>query len=131
MSMSNLRAGIATRLDTIPALHVYDYQPDTIRPPVAFVVPDRVEYDTNNARGLDTYYFTVNLIVSRADDRAAQSKLDTFTVGSASVKTAVEGDRTLGGAANTCRVTEMRNYQAVVVGDISYLSCQFEVEAWA
>lgn len=131
MSMSSLRSGIATRLDTIPGLHVYDYQPDTIRPPVAFVVPDRIEYDTNNNRGLDNYFFTINLIVSRADDRSAQSKLDTFAVGTASVKAAVEADRTLGGAANTCRVAEMRNYQAVIVNDVPYLSCQFELEVWA
>jgi hypothetical protein len=33
--------------------------------------------------------------------------------------------------ANTCRVTEMRNYASVPVGEVTYLSAQFAVEVVA
>jgi hypothetical protein len=49
-------------------------------------------------------------------------------LGENSVKAAIEADRTLGGAADTCRVTSMRNYQQVSVGETVYLGVEFEVE---
>jgi hypothetical protein len=98
---------------------------------MATVFPDRVEYDLNARRGADTFFFIIQVLVGRADDRAAQRNIDTYIVGASSVKTAVEADRTLGGKANTCRVTEMRNYQQVVYGDTVYLGCEFEVEVTA
>jgi hypothetical protein len=71
------------------------------------------------------------LLVGRADDRAAQNKLDAFLVGANSIKAAVEADRTLGGTANTCRVTEMSNYASMNVGETVYLAAQFTVEVVA
>jgi hypothetical protein len=57
--------------------------------------------------------------------------LDKFTVGPDSVKDAVESDRTLGGSADTCRVTELRNYGQVTIGDVVYLGFELEVEVVA
>jgi hypothetical protein len=70
-------------------------------------------------------------MVSRADDRAAQNNLDQYLVGATSIKTAVEGDRTLGGKADTCRVTELREYGVIPVGDTLYLGAHFAVEVIA
>jgi len=95
------------------------------------VMPDRIVYDLNAGRGADTFFFTVLLIVARADDRAAQNNLDAFLTGSGSIKAAIEVDRTLGGVANTCRVTEMSNYTSLPVGEVLYLSAQFNVEVIA
>jgi hypothetical protein len=95
------------------------------------VLPDRVDYDLNANRGADTFTFQISLLVGRADERSAQDKMDTYVVGANSVKAAVEADRTLGGIANTCRVTEMRNYAQVTVGEVVYLGLEFEVEVIA
>ena len=73
----------------------------------------------------------MTVLVGRADDRAAQNLLDGFVVGAESVKTAVESDRTLGGVANTCRVTDMNNYGSITIGEVLYLSAQFTVEVVA
>jgi hypothetical protein len=94
-------------------------------------MPDRVTYDLNANRGADTFFFTIILLVGRADDRAAQNNLDAFIVGPASIKKAVESDRTLGGKANTCRVTDMSNYSSMMVGETLYLAAQFNVEVVA
>jgi len=131
MSVNDLRDGIATRLSTINGLRVSDYWRDDPRPPMAMVLPDRIGYDLNANRGADTYIFVISVLVSRADDRAAQDNVDQYIVGPNSVKTAIEADRTLDGTANTCRVTEMRNYGQVVVGDTIYLQVEFELEVVA
>jgi len=130
-AISDLKDGIAVRLATISGLRVHSFQPDRITPPMATVFPDRVEFDLNARRGADTFFFVVQVIVGRADDRAAQRNLDAYIGGSLSVKAAIEGDRTLAGKANTLRVTEMRNYQQVLYGDTLYLGCEFEVEVVA
>lgn len=130
-TINDLKDGIATRLSTITGLRAHSFQPDRITPPMATVFPDRVEYDLNARRGADTFFFIVQVLVGRADDRAAQRNIDAYVNGSGSVKAAIEADRTLGGVANTCRVTEMRNYQQVIYGDTVYLGCEFEVEVTA
>ena len=116
---------------TISGLRTSATVPDAPRPPIAIVMPERVVYDLNANRGADTFFFTIMLIVGRADDRSAQNQLDAFLVGNGSIKAAIEGDRTLGGAANTCRVTEMGNYSSMNVGDTLYLAASFTVEVVA
>lgn len=127
-SLADLRDGLATRIGTVSGLRVTAWQPDAVRPPIAFVLPDTIEYDLNANRGADTTTFLVTVLVGRADDRAAQRNLDGYIFGAGSIKAAIEADRTLGGAANTCRVVEMRNYGSVAVGDQVYLGCEFSVE---
>lgn len=130
-SVAALRDGIATQLALVPNLRVSATFLDAPRPPVAMVLPDGIDYDLNANRGADTFTFIVSLLVGRADDRAAQRNIDVYVVGPDSVKAAIEQDRTLGGAANTCRVTQMRNYGQVSVGDVVYLGVEFEVEVVA
>lgn len=127
-TVSAIRTGIATNLGTIAGLRVSATMLDAPRPPVAMVIPESIEFDLNGSRGADTFTFTVFVLVGRADDRTAQNRLDGFVAGPSSVKTAIESDRTLGGAADTCRVTSMRNYSQVNVGETVYLGVEFEVE---
>lgn len=130
-SISELRDGIAANLSTINGLRVSATYLDAPRPPVAMVLPDRIDYDLNANRGADTFTFLVSVLVGRADERSAQDKMDGYIVGPGSVKAAIEADRTLGGRADTCRVTEMRNYGQVSVGETLYLGVEFEVEVVA
>jgi len=130
-SVVDLRAGLAAALGTVSGLRSSATVPDNPRPPIAVVAPERIEYDLNANRGADRYYFTVTVLVGRADDRTAQNRLDGFIVGPQSVKRSIETDRTLGGKADTCRVTEMRNYNSLAVGEVVYLAAQFVVEVIA
>ena len=130
-TVSEIRQALADKAANVYGLRTVAYQPDTPRPPVAFVMLDRIEYDLNANRGADTFFFVITVIVGRADDRAAQKNLDQYLVGTDSVKTAIEADRTLGGVVNTCRMTEARNYVSVNVGDTTYLQIELEVEVVA
>jgi len=126
--VGRLREALAEQLSSIEGLRVSQVMVDAPRPPQAIVTPLRIDYDLNARRGADEYQFVVTVMVGRADSRTAQNSLDSYIVGDNSVKAAIEADRTLGGAANTCRVTEMRNYGAIAYGDQLYLGCEFVVE---
>lgn len=130
-SVVDLRTALAAALATVSGLRSSATVPDNPRPPIAVVIPERIEYDVNARRGADRYFFTITVLVGRADDRTAQNRLDGFIVGAQSIKTAVESDRTLGGKADTCRVTAMGNYASITVGDVLYLAASFTVEVVA
>lgn len=132
-SITDLKAGLATRLATISGLRTTTDQPDTITPPIAIVNLASVGYDVTSLRGLDTYNFVISVIVGRVGERSAQRLLDSYvsSTGSASVKLAVELDKTLGGKCDTLRVSEMRNYGQIVIGEVTYLAAEFNVVVYA
>jgi hypothetical protein len=132
-TFSELRTGLATNLATISGLRTANLIPDQVNPPIAIITPETITYDTSFARGLDEYNFTILVVVHRVAERSAQSSLDAFCnpTGSTSIKTAIESDRSLGGKAQTLRVTNLRTYQALSVGDVDYLAAEFSVVVYA
>jgi len=132
-SVSSIRTGLATRLGTITGLRTSAFMPDNPNPPIAVVMPSSVSYDDVFKRGMQTYVFNVLVIVGRVDERTAQSNLDAYvsSTGTSSIKRAIEGDKTLGGAAFDCRVTTMSNYGSILIGETTYLSVEFIVVVYA
>jgi hypothetical protein len=132
-SITDLRTGIATNLATISGLRTSPTLPDNPNPPIALVTPISVSFDDSFKRGMQTYTFVISVIVGRVDERTAQNKLDAFvsSTGTQSIKLAVESDKTLGGNAFDCRVTEMRNYGELTIGDVIYLSAEFTLLCYA
>ena len=132
-SISELRAGIKTNLATISGLRVSDFQPDNINPPVAIVFPISVNFDDTFQRGMQTYTFSVQVIVGRVSERTGQNSIDAYvsSTGTNSIKLAIESNKTLGGKAFDLRVTDMRNYGELLVGEVNYLSAEFVVLCYA
>jgi hypothetical protein len=130
-TVSAIRTGIATTLSSISGLRTSATMLDDPKPPVAMVMPERVEYDLTARRGADRYTFVVQVLVSRADERTAQNNIDPYVTGATSVKEALFADPTLGGAAQTSRVTEMRSYGQVLYGETLFLGVEFVVEVYA
>ena len=132
-TISQIRTGLATNLGTISGLRTAAFVPDEPKPPIAVVFPENVLFDTAFARGLDTYTFTVQVIVSKVSDRNAQSNLDGYCNpdGPQSVKAAIESDRTLGGTVSDLRVTEARDYRAATINENTYLTVTFAVTVYA
>jgi hypothetical protein len=130
MIVSSVRDGIKTRLQTITGLRAYDVIPDKVTPPCAIVGQLDFTFDIDNARGLDQASLDVYVIVQRLDARSGQNKLDEYLgSGASSIKTAIEGDRTLGGTVNTLRVTsaEAGTY---IEGEITFLSYRYRLTIW-
>lgn len=130
MNVSTVRDGLKTRLQTISGLRVYDIIPDKVTPPSAIVGQLDFTFDIDNARGLDQATCDIYVIVQRLDARSGQNKLDEYlSSGSKSIKAAIEGDRTLGGAVNTLRVTsaEAGTY---IEGEVTFLSYRYRLTIW-
>lgn len=132
-SIDELRSGIATNLATISGLRTSAFIPDNPNPPLATIQLNRVQYHQDFKRGMTEYNFAVQVIVGRVDERSAQKRLDDYcsSTGASSVSLAVESNRTLGGKAFDCIVTEMTNYGSVVISDITYLAAEFNVRVLA
>jgi hypothetical protein len=129
-AISSLRDGLAARLATISGLRVYAYPPDTPNLPSAVVRLVRVSYDSTLSRGSDEFQFLITMVVGRADDRVAQTSIETYLAGTGavSVKTVIEADPTLGGVALNTRVQEASNIATEDRGDgIGLLTVDFTV----
>lgn len=131
--VSELRDGLKANLATITGLRTADTVPDNPNPPIAIVLPQSVQYDNAFQHGMNTYTFSVLVIVNRVSERTAQNSLDAYVsgTGSKSVKLAVESDKTLGGKAFDVRVTDLRNYGDITIGEINYFSAEFIVLCYA
>ena len=130
-TLTGIRQGIGTALESITSLTVKDYVPDSKEPPTAVVgVVENIVYDSTMARGSDTYTIPIFLYVSRVDAQDSQETLDAYLAptGSSSIKQAVESDTSLGGACDSVRVVEADNYGVYNINNINYLGVEFEVE---
>lgn len=128
--ISTVLAAIKTRLATINGLEVRQYVPPM--PVTSMAVPalGPIEFDETMGRGLDTYQYSVVVLIDRADAETAASNLVAYAnpTGTSSIKAALEGGtpaRTLGGVVSTCTVTEMREPGVVEYGDIPFLFAEF------
>ncbi len=131
-TISELRQGLATNLQTISGLRVVDTLPDLVNPPMAMIGLTKVNYNQQNQRSMAEYTFQVTVVVGRLSERTAQAALDVLVApGLGSVKYAIESDRTLGGKAYEVFVPELSAYGAVSVNGVDLLSAEFSVQVYA
>ena len=133
MSIADMRTGIGNNLrNNIPGLRVAETIPDQPNPPMAVISLETVNYDQTFQRGMTEYQFTISVLAGRVSERNAQAKLDSYIdPGSATIKNAVESDKTLGGKVFDVRVSEMSNIGAVNLGETIYLGADFSVQVYA
>lgn len=132
--IGDIREGIAANLATIPDVQVSAYMKSSPTPPTIQVFPDEIEYD--EADDADLLNFTVQAFVGNVGDKATQQRLDKMLArwGAYSVKTAIESDTTLGGAAQTLRVTKCTGYQVYQLASVpnaAVMGAQWTVEVYA
>jgi len=131
--LSEIRTGLANNLSSITGLRTAAVMPDNPSPPIAIITPDSINFDDTFQRGMQTYTFTVIVLVGRAAERSAQNALDAFcsSTGTSSIKLAIERDKTLGGKVYDLRVTNLRAYASIAVGEVNYLAAEFSVLCYA
>jgi hypothetical protein len=119
-------------LQTVSGLRVLDTLPDSANIPtngaLAVIGMLDMTYDFTLNRGFDSATLSVLVIVGRMSESAAQDRLDGYlqSSGATSIKTAIEADKTLGGAVQTLRVTQAVS-GTITVANIDYLSYRYEV----
>jgi hypothetical protein len=132
MSLSLIRQGMANNLGEIAGIRVYEELPDNPVMPCAVIFLERAIYDEAFQRGLTVYEFSVRTIVTRVTERRAQRRLDEFIDnGERSIKSALESDLSLDGAAFDATVTSLSGVGSVTIGETTYLAATFEVTVHA
>lgn len=133
MDVGAILAGLGARLGTIANLNVYDWPTDSVAVPAAVIgLPDPLAYDSTMARGSDEATFPVHVLVGNVSQRSSTLALVPYMdgTGASSVKTVIEADATLGGAAQSTRVAEVKA-QVMSVGGIDYLAASFSIDVIA
>jgi hypothetical protein len=127
--LTAMRAGLAANLATLTDIQVSAYMLANPTPPTIHLYPADTEYDLAMARGLDRWYFTVQVFCGVTGDIAAQVRLDAFVV---SAKPAIESDQTLGGSASSAQVLTFSGYRTYVFeGRPPLLGAEWRVEVLA
>lgn len=132
-AISAIRDALKANLSTVDGLKVHDITPPSIVDPAAIVQPDEgtfLTYDVAFGGGINDLRFTVRVLVSAADNRAAQDLLDQYLdpSNSLSIKAAVESDPDLGGLVSSVIVTEANTYGPTTYNDTAYYGVEFSVE---
>ena len=132
-TISQIKAGLATRLATISGLRTFAYQPDQLNAPLAYPMVEQVLYHRTMFNGLNEIVFTVTVIVARPTERPAEASLDAYVSpdGASSIRAAIEGDRTLGGIVDDCQVEQASGISSLSANDADYLSVDFTVRVYA
>lgn len=115
-------------------LNAYAVVPDSCVFPCAIVGgPEEIEFDYTMTRYTDRWVIPVRVLTGRIDETSGQQVLDGYLNGSGqtSIKAAIEGDLTLDGAANTCRVTKAGGYGVYTMGGVQGVGMEFTVEVIA
>lgn len=134
-SVDAIANGLKTRLQTISGLRAYAYQPEQLNPPFGFPVLNSVTYHRTMGMGNATtqFDFSVYVVTGRWVDRVAHKSLDGFLspTGASSIRAALEGDLTLGGACSDLIVSTSANISALEQDDAEYLQVSFSVTVYA
>jgi hypothetical protein len=134
VDIPTIRTALKAAVNTIPQLHADDLR-DSPNVPCAIILPDApFDFDLT-LDGAVWPKFLVTLLVAYTDTGSAQAEMDRYlsSDGPSSVKTALEQDRTLGGAVSSCSVTELRSYGVIQLrdGGVRYLAAELVVEVYA
>lgn len=130
-SITAIRAGLATRLNTITGLTGHAVVRGQVVCPAAIVEVETIDFDATMGRGSDDYTFVVKLLVAPQMTPDAQVKLDGYLAGSGAtttVKGAVEADGRLGNIVSFSRVASVRRYGLVEYAGTQYVGCEFLIE---
>lgn len=134
-SVSDIADGLKARLATISGLRAYSYQPEQLNPPFAYPVLNGVTYHQTMGMGnaVTQYDWSVYVVVGRWVDRVAITNLDGFIspTGATSIRAALEGDLTLGGACQDLIVASSANISALEQEDAEFMQVSYSVTIYA
>lgn len=131
-TITEISDAIKNSLTVIPGLRVYDYLPDQINPPLAYVGIQQVNYHGAFRGGNPVTTYTVVVVVGRVNERTSQRALDEFLAydGDRSIRAAIEADPTLDGVIQSLIVTDGGNLAPLTMGDVTYVSIDFSVTVY-
>jgi hypothetical protein len=130
MNLDTVITQVATQLDTITGLQIYDFPPDQAYPPCAIVAwPDSYDFDLTYGRGGDRMSLPVVVLVGKVSDRAARTNLAAYCDGSgaSSIKAVLESASAAYTAFHTVRV-ESVTFDVISMAGIDYMAALFTLD---
>lgn len=133
-SYANIRAGLLTRLNTIPGLHTNAEWPEQVVPPAALVKLVSGDYEqAMGAGGDDDTNVRLEIWLALAlkgglenAQRLIEEYLD--DEGTNSIRVAVTGDRSLGGNVSYTFVHGWRAYDTLEINGQEFMGAAVDVE---
>lgn len=128
---NEVKDALGTVLETIDGLRAYPRLTGQINCPAAVIAPGPgtfLTYRTSNvSHDLD---LVVTVLVQRGTDRTADEQLGGYIAdsGPLSIYAAVNTNSTLGGVVDDAWVVSASDWGTFVVGEVSYLGCNFAVQ---
>lgn len=134
MDMVAIRAGLAANLSSITGVQIYKQPESSPDPPcfeIDFDTGEPIEYHQLMRNGLVIMHMTVRGLMGFGGDQSASINRDVWLSNNV-VKTAIEVDRTLGGAASDLMVESVtpRTYAPVSSPNTIYLGLEWRVQIY-
>lgn len=134
MNVEDVRADLAQALRTVDGMagRVFDYPPDTVAPPSAYVTyPESGTFDETYGRGMDSLLMPIVVVTGRVTDRTALTRLSGFMSGQGgeSVARAVDRYNSTATAYDDARVSRFET-DPVLIGGVDYIAAIFDVEVF-
>jgi len=136
MGVETMGTGLKTRLETISDIkRVFapNELPDSVNEfPVALILMGTTDYDRDFS-GSYNIAFRVLILLTKQDQPSALNRIIDYVepTGDDSIRAAINGDNTLGGAASDCQLTKNLGMGSTMWGGHGYLSTEFEVIVWS
>lgn len=128
MNLQTVRQNLTAVVENVNALRVYDTVPTQISPPAAVVILGDGTY-SNDFDAAMLVNYTVLILLTRADDRHGQERLDEFlSIGNDSIYHQLGHDPTLGGACDSARVVGWNQPATFSIAGIDYIGVEVTVE---
>ena len=131
--MTAVRTALAAQITAnVTGLRATALMAGAPNPPTAVIIPARgtfLDYTVTLETGVADYALEVVLLVSYADERAAQNQLDSYlaTTGAASVPAAILKDPSLGGVVDYVTPESAVDYGLIEWAGVQFLSARILV----
>jgi hypothetical protein len=132
-TVSQVAAGLKTRLATISGLRAYAYQPEQLNPPAAYPVLNSVSFHRAFGGGNVEMYWSIYIVVGRYTDSRAFDNIDDYVSysGAKSIRAVLEGDLTLGGVCQTLVVPTSFAIEPQTQADAEFLTVRADLTVHA
>lgn len=136
MSTATIRAALKTQLAAaVTTVNWAESLADSITPPAGAI--ERIEGPNRESLSGSFFRTKFDIVVAVAAIQnggpLAKTAVDAFVEasGASSIRAALDGDRTIGGAAQVLIVGDMQDDDQIVAGGIEYSGIRVPVEVWS
>lgn len=131
MSLADVRAGLASRFETITGLRFKPTFPQRIDPPGGFI-GSMIRDPGQTFEGSSTTTWEVFVCLGQVELARNLEVLDDYAdaTGPSSIEAALTADPDLAGGAYSCALTDVRSPVTVEIAGVPHLGAQFTVEVF-